>query len=45
LSKLQMALEGLSTSLEKALDALAKEAKLRSTGREMMAILKKAKMV
>lgn len=44
LSKLQAALDGLSTNLEKALDALAKEAKLKTTGREMVAILKRAKI-
>ena len=44
LSKLQAALEGLSTSMEKAFDALAKEAKLKTTGKEMIAILKRARI-
>ena len=45
LSKLKAALEGLSTSLEKALDTLAKEAGLKATGKEMMALLRRAKMI
>jgi seryl-tRNA synthetase len=45
LSKLKAALEGLSSSLEKALDALAREAGLKSTGKEMMALLRRAKML
>ena len=45
LSKLQAALEGLGASLERALDALAKEAKLKSTGRDMIVILKRARIL
>jgi hypothetical protein len=45
LSKLQAALEGLGASLERALDALAKEAKLKSTGKDMILILKRARVL
>jgi len=44
LSKLQAALDGLSASMEKAFDALAKEAKLKTTGRDMIVILKRARI-
>ena len=44
-SKLDKVLEGPSTDLERGLGALAKEAKLDKSGKDLLALLKKAKLL
>src|SRR4051812_10507739 len=43
--KLEIILEGSTSGMEKALDQFAKDIKLKTTGKDMLATLKRAKMI